>query len=119
MAHIFFGIGLSLMLTHEMDAIKSAEWRIFPGTSLLDDRTGHIVFTTVHVPLCVLLLWNLYGLDGLNRGLMIGLEIFFIVHVFLHLLFLRHPKNQFASALSWAIIVGSGAFGALALAAGS
>jgi hypothetical protein len=46
---------------------------------------------------------------------MSGLSAFFIVHVVLHLLFLRHPLNQFSSPFSWLLIGGAGLCGALDL----
>ena len=65
----------------------------------------------------VLLLWNLYTPNGLNKGLIRGLDIFFIIHVVLHLLFLRHPKNEFNSTFSWIIILGAGVAGLVDLLA--
>lgn len=104
---LFFFVALAFMLTHEMDAVKQREWRIFPLTSRLDDRWGYRVFTAVHVPLYLLLFWALFTPDGLNQPLMRGLDFFFVVHLGLHLLFLRHPKNEFKSTLSWILIVGA------------
>lgn len=109
--YFFFYVGLSFILTHEMDAVKQREWRIFPLTAWLEEKPGYFIFTTLHIPLYVLLFWGLYGADGPNRGLIRGIDIFLIVHVFLHLLFLKHSKNEFKSALSWIIIVGAGVAG--------
>lgn len=109
--HFFFFVALSFILTHEMDAIKQHEWRIFPLTFWLDETLGYFVFTALHVPLYVLLFWSLYAIDGLNLGLIRGLDIFFIIHVFLHIIFLRHPKNEFKSLFSWVIILGAGIAG--------
>ncbi len=118
MDRLFFFIGLSLIFTHELDAVRQREWRIFPGLALLDDDAGFQVFTALHVPLFLALLWGLFG-GGLNEGLATGLSAFFIVHVGLHLLALRHPENRFTSALSWALIGGAGLCGALDLLTGS
>ncbi|MFD2569233.1 DUF6713 family protein [Spirosoma soli] len=35
---IFFYLGLAFLTTHELDAVRCREWRIFPGLSLLNDR---------------------------------------------------------------------------------
>jgi hypothetical protein len=115
MESLFFFIGLSFILTHEMDAIKCREWRIFPLTSRLDDKMGYLVFTAAHLPLYLLLFWYLYTPDGLNQSLIRGLNIFFVVHLFLHLAFLRHPKNEFKSAFSWILIVGAAVAGTIDL----
>jgi hypothetical protein len=118
MTHLFFFIGLSLILIHEMDAITCSEWRIFPGLSALSEKTAYLVFMVLHIPLYVLLLSNLYSANDLNIGLIRGLDIFFIVHVFAHILLFKHPKNQFKSLLSWMIIFGCGMAGCLDLIVG-
>jgi len=46
---------------------------------------------------------------------MVGLDIFFIVHVGLHLLFRDHPDYHFHTAFSWFLIIGAGVAGALDL----
>jgi hypothetical protein len=115
---LFFALGLSLILTHELDAVRRREWRIFPGLARLDDTAGYLAFTALHVPLFAALLWGLFG-GGLGGGLADGLSLFFVVHVGLHLLALRHPKNEFTGVLSWALIGGAGLCGALALLGGS
>ena len=109
--YFFFFVGLSFILVHEMDAIKCQEWTIFPLLSKLNERMGYFVFTTIHIPLYLLLLSVLYGQNALNPSLIIGLDIFFIIHVFLHVFFLKHPKNQFTSMFSWIIILGAGIAG--------
>jgi hypothetical protein len=103
------------MLVHEMDAVRCREWAIFPLLARLDEKTGYVVFTAVHVPLYLLLFWGLYGENGFNRSVIMGLNVFFIIHVLLHLLFLRHPRNPFTSLFSWAIILGAGIGGLLDL----
>lgn len=102
---IFFYFGLSLMLLHEMDAIRCQEWRIFPLTFFLSDRVGYAVFVLAHIPLYAALLWGLVG-PG-REGLITALDHFFWIHLLAHLLYLRHPKNQFKDWLSWGIIVGA------------
>jgi hypothetical protein len=116
---IFFFAGLSLILVHEMDAIQCHEWTMFPLISKLDDKTGYFVFTALHVALYLLLFWGIFDKQGLNQNLVTGLDIFFIIHVFLHVIFLKHPKNQFKSAFSWIIILGAGIAGLLDLVAKS
>ena len=116
MQHLFFYIGLAFILVHEMDAIRCEEWTIFPGLSQLKPAVGYVVFTGVHVPLYMLLFWGLFASgNGANEALVKGMDIFFIVHVFLHLLMYRHPKNQFKSILSWSIIIGAGVGGGIDL----
>ncbi len=107
---LFFYLGLSAIVIHEMDAVRCKEWRIFPGLSLLNDARGFKLFMLAHVPLFYFLFWGLIG-HGDNAQLKFGLDVFFITHVGLHLLFLRHKKNEFKDAVSWTIIISAGLFG--------
>jgi hypothetical protein len=113
---IFFFATLSLLITHEMDAVRQHEWRVLPLLAwVADDERGYRAFTALHVPIYMLLLWGLLsgGVDG--QRVAAGIDIFCIVHVGLHLLFLKHPEYRFRSWLSWALIVGAGLAGGLDL----
>ncbi len=113
----FFYLGLCLLFVHEMDAIRLQEWKMFLFLSQLPEETGYLVFTAIHIPLYVLLFWGLLRnqTDNVNRSLIIGLDIFFIVHVFLHILFINHINNQFKSFFSWGLIISIGISGAIDL----
>ncbi len=105
--HIFFYLGVALITLHEMDAIRCKEWQIFPGLSLLSDKLGYPVFVFAHLPLFFVIYRQLA--HGSNPEVfMQGFNIFLMVHVGLHLLFLKHQKNEFRDGVSWTIIVGAG-----------
>jgi len=107
--HLFFYLGLTFILMHEMDAIRCKEWRIFPGLSLLNDHWGYRIFMLAHIPLFFFLFRGLSQTE--NSRLIFGLDVFFIIHVVLHVLFLLHKKNEFKDWVSWTIILGAGVFG--------
>jgi hypothetical protein len=110
--NIFFYLGLATIIVHEMDAVRCKEWRIFPGLSLLGDTWGLRIFLIAHIPLLYFLFWGLImQID--SDGVKYSLDIFFIIHVGLHLLFLRHKKNEFKDLISWIIILSAGMFGLL------
>ena len=116
MEYMFFYIGFSLLLIHEMDAIRQREWKLFIFLSSLREETAYVVFTALHIPLYIVLFWGLFGDgSGINDGLVIALDCFLIIHVFLHLLFIRHKDYQFTSVFSWVLILGAGIAGALDL----
>lgn len=112
--HIFFYLGLSFLVMHEMDAIRCKEWRIFPGLSMLSDKVGHIVFIFAHVPLFYFVFWKLAHSQNIE-AFIYGLNIFMIVHLGLHILFLKHENNEFKDWISWSIIIGAGLFGLIDL----
>ena len=112
MGHLFFYIAISFMLTHEMIAVRLKEWTIFPFLSSLEEEKGYMVFTILHIPIYFLLF---YGLLTNQESVIKGLDIFFIIHVGLHIVFLRHKNNQFKSLLSWIIICSIGVLGILDL----
>lgn len=98
MNSLFFYIGLSFLIIHEMDAIRCREWRLFPGLPLLNDKMRFMVFTIAHIPLFI---WILYGLSKTgNEAFITGLNYFFVIHFGLHLLFLMHKKNEFKGCFS-------------------
>lgn len=112
--HFFFHLGLAFLSMHEMDAIRCKEWRIFPGLSMLSDKTGHIVFLFAHLPLFYFVYWQLtHGPD--IEAFIQGFNIFMIVHLGLHTLFLRHEKNEFTDWISWTIILAAGLCGLMDL----
>jgi hypothetical protein len=112
-ASSFFYLGLAFLLLHEMDAMRCREWRIFPGLSLMNEKWGFPVFLFAHVPLFFFLLAGLAD-PARSSSLMYGLNIFFMIHFGLHLLFLRHPNNEFTDWISWTLISGAGLCGFLA-----
>jgi hypothetical protein len=112
--HIIFYLGLSLLTMHEMDAIRCREWRIFPGLSFLSDKLGHIVFVFAHIPLFFFIFWRLTHSQDIDAFIK-GFNIFMIVHLVLHILFLKHKKNEFKDWISWTIIIGAGLCGLIDL----
>ncbi len=116
MASIFYFSMLAMFITHELDAVKRHEWRILPLTSFLPEKIGEQVFLWMHVPLFVLLFY--YGAGVPTSSIANGLSAFAIIHVGLHWIFRNHPKNEFNTFSSWALIVGAGLFGAAHLVSG-
>ena len=108
-----FLLGLSFLLAHELDAVRCHEWRMFPGLSALSVRWGLRLFLLLHVPLLYLLIGAVAA--GPGPKLVVALDLFFVVHLGLHLLFLRHPKNEFRDAVSWTLIVGAALSGGIDL----
>lgn len=101
---------------HEMDAIRCKEWRIFPGLSLLNDKVGFTLFVFLHIPIFFFLYWHLTHSQDLV-AFILGFNIFMLIHLGLHILFLKHIKNEFKDWISWTIITGAGLCGFIDLLA--
>lgn len=112
--HFFFYCALALLLIHEMDAVRCREWTIFPGLSGLAEQRGRTIFVFAHVPLYLALLLLLTS--EYQNAFITSLNVFFLIHLGLHIGFLKHPKNLFTDQTSWTLIGGAAFFGLLDLA---
>ncbi len=113
---LLFSLGLALLLTHEMDAMTHAEWRILPLLSWLPEGSGLFYFVVAHVPLFALILWFTASTSATIRWwAQAAVDSFLMIHVTLHTLFSGHPEYSFAGALSLVLIYGAGLFGFLHL----
>ncbi|WP_299350211.1 DUF6713 family protein [uncultured Shimia sp.] len=115
MSDVLYYALVGAFLAHELDAVRRHEWRILPLTSFLPDPVGAQVFIWAHVPLITLILW---GGDGSSvNSVRLGLAGFSILHVGLHVLFRRHPDNEFNTVASWGLILLTGGLGCAYLVA--
>ena len=111
-----FYISLSFLTVHELDAVRCREWRIFPGLSQLNDRHGMLVFIFAHVPLFVWFFHNLSGVQAEPTSTFrVGFDVFSAIHVVLHALLFKNPKNEFRDWASWTLIISAGVFGLIDL----
>lgn len=109
---ILFALELALLLTHEMDAIRHKEWRMFVFLKDLPEQTAYWVFTLPHILFYALILFFLL----LNKTFILYIvDIFLIFHLVLHIVFKNHPNNQLSGFWSKWIIYMAGIIGALHL----
>ena len=109
-----FWTGFALLLSHELDAVAQAEWRLLPFLNLLPDETAYIVFVTLHVPLMAVLMWLLaYPSSLVRRRSQIAIDAFLAVHAVLHWLLSGEMAYTFHSGFSNALIFGGGVVGLL------
>lgn len=74
----------------------------------MDDKRGSITFVLAHVPLLLALIW---ALSSPNQAVATSLSGFYVAHVVLHTIALRHPRNEFRDWVSWTLILGAGIAG--------
>jgi hypothetical protein len=109
-ARVAFLLGVSMLFTHELDAMTHAEWRVLPLTSWLDPEFGRIAFVGLHVPIFSLVLGLLTSkLPERARRAQVWIAAFMVAHAALHFGFSGHPAYTFAGVLSNGLIFGSAA----------
>lgn len=107
-----FYLLFALFTTHELDAIQRHEWRIFPITRRFADEIAYPLFTAVHIPLYVLLLWLFFHPNlAIAQNSRAAFAAFAIIHAGLHWLLRHHPKYEFNNRFSWAIILSTAVVG--------
>ena len=104
--NILFALAFALLLTHEMDAIRNQEWKMFIGLKELPEETAYRIFLLLHLPLYLIIL-VLLTTDLVGIGMII-VDVFLIFHTILHYFFRHHPENQLTNRLSKGIINAAG-----------
>ena len=109
----FFYLGLSLLFTHELDAMSNHEWRVLPLLNLLSDSVGEMTFVIAHIPIFFIVIAFVASLDRRVRRRARQLaSAFLIVHAVLHFAFSGAEGYEFSSLLSVTLIYGAAICGA-------
>lgn len=108
MKNTAFYLGLSLLFTHELDAMSNHEWRILPVLSALSDAAGATVFLIAHVPLFALVIAFVASLNLKTRTKARNIASgFLIAHAALHYWFSDDSAYEFSSLVSSFMIFGA------------
>lgn len=111
-----FLLGVSLLFTHELDAMTHTEWRVLPLTSWLSPELGRLVFVAMHVPAFAFVLgWLTSQVAGRASRAQFWVAVFLVAHAALHLAFSGHAEYTFDGVLSNTLIFGAAACGAACL----
>ena len=98
-----FLLGVSLLFTHELDAMTHTEWRVLPLTSWLSPELGRLVFVAMHVPAFAFVLgWLTSQVAGRASRAQFWVAVFLVAHAALHLAFSGHADVRVA------LVVGGG-----------
>lgn len=109
MEQLFLITGTVFLVLHEVDAVRCKEWRIFPGLSLLDEKTSKVIF---HIgQIIVLLVVYPLLLTSHEPQIQRGFAVFMMIHFLLHVIYFFHPKNLFRDWISWSFITLAGISG--------
>lgn len=116
MKRFCFYVGLGALLTHELDAMTHAEWRVLPLLRSLPDGAGRDAFVLAHVPLIALVIGLVASLHERTRHrARFAVSVFLIVHAGLHTLFSGADTYTFEGAVSNGLIYGAAVLGAVYL----
>jgi hypothetical protein len=113
---LIYLLGLSFLLTHELDAVLHGEWRLLYGLRNLSDATAAPLFIALHLPLILALLWfGQHVRRRLRETVRLGVAGFLVIHTALHLGLAGSPDYGFHGLLSELLIYAAGLFGLLYL----
>lgn len=110
---VLFVLNLSLFFVHEMDAVKSREWRMFIVLKTMKEDKARLVFLLLHIPLYAAILLLLLSPE--RQVLFYVMDVFLICHAALHFGFRSHANNGFTSTFSILVIYVMGAVSAVHL----
>ena len=104
-ASLLFFLLLSLVIVHELDAIRRHEWRMFVVLTKMDDERAFQIFSTLHIPLLMVIFWLITNPSVIVVfWFEVVLDVFLIIHKFLHYSFQKHPQNEFTTSFSKGLI---------------
>lgn len=108
---LLFSINISLLLLHEMDAIKCKEWNMFIILKDMKESKAYLIFSVLHLPLYFALIYLLSN-GSVNTKNIIGLCInfFLLFHWVIHFAFRNKHQNNFRNLYSSILINLMGVF---------
>ena len=106
---VLFVLNLSLLLLHEMDAIRAKEWKMLVFLKSMREETAYTVFSVVHLPLYFVIIFTISHTVVSGYTFMYLLtDVLLITHTLIHFFFRRHTANGFKSAYSKILIYSMG-----------
>jgi hypothetical protein len=116
MKNTAFYLGISLLFTHELDAMSNHEWRLLPGLKAMSEAAGATVFLVAHVLLFALVIGLVASLNlktrAVARNIVCG---FLVVHAVAHFLSSGNAAYEFSSLVSSLLIYGAALCGVVYL----
>ncbi|MEM6279519.1 MAG: DUF6713 family protein [Verrucomicrobiota bacterium] len=116
LADWLFSFAISLLLAHELDAVKHREWRLLFVLRKMEEPNAISWFIYLHLPLFLTLFWSLKSESGAAEICQILFAAFCVVHSLLHLRLRKIGKCPFTSLSSRLLIDGASLFAIVFLA---
>lgn len=106
-------LGLAALFTHELDAVRHAEWRLLYVLRELSEAAAYPAFLLAHLPLFAGVLWLGFHRNArLRRGFRLVAAGFLVVHAALHLRLSGRPEYGFDGPVSSGLIFAAAGCGA-------
>ncbi len=107
-------LGVSLLFTHELDAVLHSEWKLLFVLRSLDGDVASSAFIVLHLPLFVLFFWLGHHVnDKVQQIFRLAVAAFLVIHALLHFSLSEEAAYEFHGALSNALIYSAAAAGLL------
>lgn len=111
-----FALMVSLLFVHEMDAVRTKEWKMLILLKDMSYEKAYRIFTALHVPLYFVVAAVMIANDvSTGNVFTYALGCFLIAHAAIRFLFRRKADNGFTSLFSKAIIYSLGTLAAIYL----
>ena len=102
---ILLYINISLLILHEMDAIKCKEWNMFIILKDLKENIAYLIFSIMHLPIYFALIYIITtGSSDVKFRIGIYISVFLIFHWLIHFAFKNKPQNNFRNLYSSILI---------------
>lgn len=102
---LLFCLNISLLLVHEMDAIRCKEWNMFIFLKSMKENHAYLIFAIAHIPLYFALIYLLiFGSSNTLGILETVINIFLVFHWIIHIAFRNKQQNNFKGLFSRAVI---------------
>ncbi|HMV42064.1 MAG TPA: hypothetical protein PK079_12155 [Leptospiraceae bacterium] len=97
MENLYFGIAVSFLFIHELDAIKAREWKLFIFLKDMSEDKAYSVWLALHFPLFLfpMMIYSKFFSPVYQYRIQFGFDIFLIAHLFLHILFRKNKSYYF------------------------
>jgi hypothetical protein len=111
--NLLFTLGLALLFSHELDAVRQHEWRLLFVLRHMPEDTAAQAFIAIHVPFFFLILLAVGASGEVGFWSRAVISAFLVVHAGLHWSLRDRPKCNFNSGLSRGLIYGAAFVGVL------
>lgn len=112
MRTLLFYLATSILLAHELDAVKHSEWGLLYVLRDLPSGAAYAAFVLLHVPLITIILWlSHHRNETLRSRFRLLVCVFTICHALIHLRLDGSENYYFEGWLANGLIFGSASFG--------